>query len=231
MRLIKLGVLLAILLAITLGFLAFVYNTTNGSGEGITGMTIGENFKTIKEQICSEREDEIKCEEKVYLIVDGKRYDQPLATSYIMKEKVIVPQFIEKERIVLEEKKLTGEEKEGPADRIKDADINVFGESVRIDIKNAKWRRYIDSNSMDPLIDEDAITIEIRPKNANEIKIGDILAYRMEGYGYAFVHRVIEIGDDENGAYFITKGDNYYKEDPDKVRFSQIEGIVVGILY
>lgn len=53
----------------------------------------------------------------------------------------------------------------------------------------------------------------------------------MEGYEYAFVHRVVDIGNDNTGIYFTTKGDNYYKEDPDKVRFSQIEGIVVGILY
>ena len=53
----------------------------------------------------------------------------------------------------------------------------------------------------------------------------------MEGYDYAFVHRVIKIGNDKDGIYFTTKGDNFWQEDPDKVRFSQVEGIVVGILY
>jgi hypothetical protein len=48
---------------------------------------------------------------------------------------------------------------------------------------------------------------------------------------YAFVHRVVGIENDENGIYFVTKGDNYYKEDPYKVRFSQVDGIIVGILY
>ena len=84
---------------------------------------------------------------------------------------------------------------------------------------------------MDPLIDEGTTTIEIKPKYANEIKVGDIIAYDVDGYDYAFVHRVVEIGNDKQGVYFITKGDNYYKEDPNKVRFSDIEGIVVGILY
>ena len=104
--------------------------------------------------------------------------------------------------------------------------------SVRIDIKNAKWRKFIDSNSMDPLIDEGTTTIEIKPKYANEIKVGDIVAHSMDDNDdYAFVHRVVEIGNDENGIYFVTKGDNYWQEDPYKIRFSQIEGIVVGILY
>ena len=53
----------------------------------------------------------------------------------------------------------------------------------------------------------------------------------MDGYDYAFVHRVAEIGSDKEGVYFVTKGDNYWKEDSYKVRFSHIEGIVVGILY
>ena len=45
------------------------------------------------------------------------------------------------------------------------------------------------------------------------------------------MHRVVESGLDADGAYFITKGDNYNQKDPDKVRFSKVEGIVVGILY
>jgi len=103
--------------------------------------------------------------------------------------------------------------------------------SVRIDIKNAKWRKFIDSNSMDPLIDEGTTTIEIKPKYANEIKVGDIVAYDVDGFDYAFVHRVVEIGNDKDGIYFITKGDNFHAKDPSKLRFSDIEGVVVGILY
>jgi signal peptidase I len=84
---------------------------------------------------------------------------------------------------------------------------------------------------MDPLIDAGTTTIEVKPKYASEIKVGDIVAYDVKGYDYAFVHRVADIGNDAEGVYFVTKGDNYWQEDPDKVRFSDIEGIVVGILY
>ncbi len=58
-----------------------------------------------------------------------------------------------------------------------------------------------------------------------------IIAYNVNNDELAFVHRVVEIGNDANGLYFVTKGDNFFKEDPDKVRFSQVEGIIVGILY
>jgi len=78
-------------------------------------------------------------------------------------------------------------------------------------------------------IDEGTTTIEIKPK-PQEIKVGDIIAYNVKDYKYAIVHRVIEIGNDQEGIYFITKGDNYHKPD-EKVRFSQVEGIVVGVLY
>ena len=184
----------------------------------------------FKEEECFEDAKDVICTETLYMRnEDGGKI--PLMTGHTIKETVFVPEYIEKEKIIVEEKKANGEEKQSPADRIQDSDINVFANSVRIDIKNAKWRKFIDSNSMDPLIDEGTTTIEIKPKNADEIEVGDIIAYKVEGYDYAFVHRVIEIGNDENGVYFITKGDNYFKEDPDKVRFKDVEGVVVGILY
>ena len=184
----------------------------------------------FKEEECYEDAKDVICTETLYMRnEDGGKI--PLMTGHTIKETVFVPEYIEKEKIIVEEKKANGEEKQSPADRIQDSDINVFANSVRIDIKNAKWRKFIDSNSMDPLIDEGTTTIEIKPKNADEIEVGDIIAYKVEGYDYAFVHRVIEIGNDEMGIYFVTKGDNYSMEDQEKVRFSDVEGIVVGILY
>jgi len=184
----------------------------------------------FKEEECREDSGDIICTETLYIQNDdGDKI--PLMTGHTIKETIIVREYIEVEKIVVEEKKLYGEERESPADRIQDSDVNVFSNNVRIDIKNAKSRKFIDSNSMDPLIDEGTTTIEIKPKYASDIKVGDIIAYDVDGYDYAFVHRVIKIGKDKEGTYFITKGDNFYKEDPDKLRFSDIEGVVVGILY
>jgi len=226
MKLFKFGVVLLLIIVgaiVALGGVSYTdYKDNSGDKLAIDSM--------FKEEECVEDSGDVICTETLYMRTsDGDKI--PLMTGRTIKETIIVPKYIEIEKIIVKEKKLYGEEKESPADRIKDEDVNVFYNSVRIDIKNAKWRKYIDSNSMDPLIDEGTTTIEIKPKYASEIKVGDIIAYDVEEYDYAFVHRVVEIGEDKEGIYFITKGDNYYKEDPGKLRFSDIEGIVVGILY
>jgi len=226
MRLLKLGVVLVLVIV---GVIAALTSTSySGNNKDSNDKLIFESM--FKEEECREDSGDIICTETLYIQNDdGDKI--PLMTGHTIKETIIVREYIEVEKIIVEEKKLYGEERESPADRIKEEDINVFSNSVRIDIRNAKWRKYIDSNSMDPLIDKGTTTIEITPKSADEIKVGDIVAYDVDGYDYAFVHRVVEIGNDNEGIYFITKGDNFYKEDPNKLRFSDIEGIVVGILY
>ncbi len=226
MKLLKLGVVLILILVATIAVLSKI-NYKDDKNNPNDKLLFDSMFK---EEECKEDNGDIICTETLYIKNDnGDKI--PLMAGHTIKEAIFVPKYVEKEEIIIEEKKANGEEKQSPADRIKDSDVNVFANSVRVDIKNAKWRKFIDSNSMDPLIDEGTTTIEIKPKNEDEIKVGDIIAYKVEGYDYAFVHRVVEIGNDENGVYFVTKGDNYYKEDSAKVRFSQIEGIVVGILY
>ncbi len=44
------------------------------------------------------------------------------------------------------------------------------------------------------------------------------------------IHRVVEIGEDEQGTYFITKGDNNFFSDG-KVRFGQIKYVTIGVIY
>ena len=186
---------------------------------------------TFKEETCTEDEAGITCIENTFIQCNGETHKVPAFTGYTITEKIFVPKYFEKEKVIIKEKKLTGEERISPQDRIKDSDVHTFGNNVRIDIRNAKWRKYIDSNSMDPLIDEGTTTIEVKPKYPSDIKIGDIIAYDIQGYDYAFVHRVVDIGTDNQGTYFQTQGDNYHSQDPYQVRFSQVEGIVVGILY
>ncbi len=116
-----------------------------------------------------------------------------------------------------------------PADRIKEDQIIVYEDMVIIKLNNASLARYADTNSMDPVIDKEATGIEIVPENEDDIHVGDIIVY--ENSGELIVHRVIAIGHDEKGKYFIVKGDNNPVEDPIKVRFNEIKYILVGILY
>ncbi len=44
-------------------------------------------------------------------------------------------------------------------------------------------------------------------------------------------NNIVKIKEDEEGKYFITKGDNVPIPDPVKVRFKDICGVVVAIIY
>lgn len=120
-------------------------------------------------------------------------------------------------------------EQYSPADRIQNQDIKVYSDGVYITLKNAELANYADTNSMDPFIDKGATGIEIIPNSESEIKLGDIIAF---GQGSnLIIHRVIKIGEDDYGKYFVTKGDNNTENDGIKVRFDNIKYILVGVLY
>ena len=61
--------------------------------------------------------------------------------------------------------------------------------------------------------------------------MGDVIVYEPSWDSGLIVHRVISIEEDEQGRYYVVKGDNSEIVDPEKVRFSQIVGVLVGVLY
>jgi hypothetical protein len=122
-------------------------------------------------------------------------------------------------------------EKQSPSDWVKENQIHVYEDKIVIDVEGAMWSRFTDTNSMDPVIDIGSNGIEIRPKTVDEIQIGDVISYKSEYVDGVMIHRVIDKGEDEKGIYFTVKGDNNSAADPGKIRFEQIEGVLVGILY
>ena len=82
---------------------------------------------------------------------------------------------------------------------------------------------------MDPVIDENSTILEFEVLNPEELHEGDIISYKYNNE--IIIHRIIKISSDEKGWYCITKGDNNYEEDPFKIRFENIVGVTVGILY
>ena len=60
-------------------------------------------------------------------------------------------------------------------------------------------------------------------------KIKDIISFRKDKL--LIVHRVVEIGNDEQGVYFITKGDNNYIRDLYKIRFEDIKDVSIGVIW
>ena len=118
-----------------------------------------------------------------------------------------------------------------PEDHIKEKDIHVYDDRVVIDIVNPFWASFTDTNSMDPIIDEHANSIQIIPKNLEEVHLGDIISYKSDFSSGVIIHRVVFIGQDEEGTYYYLKGDNNIMRDPGRVRFNQLRRITVGIIY
>ncbi len=126
---------------------------------------------------------------------------------------------------------LKAPEMPSPSDHIQEEQIHVYEDKILIDLQNAMWARFTDTNSMDPLFDIEANTIEIKPESTEDIHVGDVISYKPNGMDSLIVHRVVRIGYDSNGWYAIAKGDNVAQPDPDRIRFDQINGVLVAIIY
>jgi|APSaa5957512576_1039674.scaffolds.fasta_scaffold07342_5 hypothetical protein len=118
--------------------------------------------------------------------------------------------------------------KSAPADHVIEEDILVFEDRVILKVANVTLSNYADSGSMRPFFDKGANGIRVVPANESEVDVGDIVSYRFGGM--LIVHRVIEKGFDDEGFYYVVKGDNNLIRDG-KIRFIDIEYITIGIIY
>jgi hypothetical protein len=125
----------------------------------------------------------------------------------------------------------TTDEVPSPNDWVKERQILVYDSQVILDIQNAEWASFTDTHSMEPVLSARTNAIEIVPKNADQIKVGDIVSYESKYADGIIIHRVIEKNEDADGVYFIFKGDNNPTSDPGKIRFDQIKRVVVAIVY
>ena len=116
-----------------------------------------------------------------------------------------------------------------PSDRIREEQIIVTNDRVVLDIQGASWSRFTDTGSMRPFLDIGANAIHVEPRYPEELRSGDIISYRIAGI--TVIHRIIATGYDNQGWYAITKGDANPTSDPFKVRFDQIERVLVAIIY
>lgn len=119
-------------------------------------------------------------------------------------------------------------EKVSPSNYIEEKNILVYKDRIVIMVDNPSLSNYADTNSMLPVLDIGANGVRIVPKSESEINIGDIISFEFEDK--IVVHRVISIGKDQEGTYFITKGDNNEVDDG-KVRFKDIRAKTIAIIY
>lgn len=124
---------------------------------------------------------------------------------------------------------LGGAELSSPGDWVSEEQIKVYDDAVILQLTGATWAKFTDTNSMDPFLDEGANAIEIMPDSAEEIQVGDIISYR-SGNGI-IIHRVIEVSEDKDGIYYTVQGDNNTFADPTKVRYDDVVGVLVAIIY
>jgi len=120
------------------------------------------------------------------------------------------------------------EEVNAPHDFINEENIIVDSDRIILQIENYTLSKYSLSKSMVPVFDSGANGVGIKPTSEDDLHVGDIITFR-QGKNLV-VHRIIEKGIDEEGIYFITKGDNNDINDG-KIRFSQIDSILVALIY
>ena len=82
----------------------------------------------------------------------------------------------------------------------------------------------IATGSMSPNINTGDVAI-IRKCNPNDVIVGDVIQYQMEGY--TVVHRIVEKTQSNGEVTFITKGDNNDSPDFDPVSQEQLIGKVI----
>lgn len=121
-------------------------------------------------------------------------------------------------------------EQPSPSDYIKENQIDVQGNKVILNIRGVSWSSFADTNSMDPLLDDNSNALEIVPV-CEDLRAGDIVVYNSIIYDDYIVHRIQSINFDDGGIYFRLKGDNNPALDPEKVRCDQIKYQVIGVLY
>ncbi|MDD5331571.1 MAG: hypothetical protein PHE43_01975 [Candidatus Nanoarchaeia archaeon] len=116
-----------------------------------------------------------------------------------------------------------------PSDRVTISNLELSKNKLTVNLEDIHLAQFEDTNSMDPILDENSIGIEIKPNDENGLSVGDIVAYEYEGE--MIIHRIEKISYDNEGWYATLKGDNNSFSDPFKVRFNQIKYILVGVLY
>ena len=109
--------------------------------------------------------------------------------------------------------------------------IKVYQDRVILDAQNIVWAGFEDTKSMLPVINKDSNALQIIPNCPEDIGLGDIVSYRSHYADGIIIHRVIHIDEDNEGIYFVLKGDNNPSSDPGRIRCNQIDRKVVAIIY
>ena len=116
-------------------------------------------------------------------------------------------------------------------DRISESQILAYDDYIRINKAGVKFAPVGNTASMLPFLHSGAHSLEVKPQTAEELQQGDIISFYVADKDVYVIHAIISTGYDEKGWYAMTKGYNNEEQDPWLVRFSDIEGVLIGVLY
>jgi hypothetical protein len=116
--------------------------------------------------------------------------------------------------------------KDYPMMKVNERDIHVYDDHYCVDVgREIKYATYADTESMEPTFGYLNHGIEIVPKSINEIHVGDIISYYKDGE--LLVHRVKSI----DGDTIIVRGDNAPSISLDTIKFKDVNGVLISIIY
>ncbi len=180
---------------------------------------------------------------------NGKEYPQSVFTQELIEDNAKLREQNqelkaklegEKERLselerlnsqLLEQVKNLKKKLPSPKDKLSVKDIQFYPDRVVLKARDAFAAVFQDTKSMEPLINKHATAIQVPVKSSDQVRVGDIIAFKANYSDLIIVHRVVKTGRDSKGWFAITKGDNNEEEDPGKVRLSQVLGVTIGIIY
>lgn len=116
-----------------------------------------------------------------------------------------------------------------PQSRVDISSVVISENAAMINVANLTPGIIAPTGSMYPLLQEDTIVLEQQPASHNDLLPGDIIVFEYKDT--RIIHRIVQVGWDDEGWYAMTKGDNNPLQDPSKVRFESVKGVVVGIIY
>ena len=115
-----------------------------------------------------------------------------------------------------------------PYDFVSEDMILAYPDRIVLEIEDYTLNRYAPTGSMLPVLDAGTNGISIKPQSEDELHVGDIITFRQGDD--LIVHRIVEKGIDEDGYFFVTKGDNNTITDG-KIRFPEIDSVLVALIY
>lgn len=119
-------------------------------------------------------------------------------------------------------------ERLSPSDIIDENQIKIYKDKIVIHVDNPQWASYVDTNSMDPVLDSGANGFEFEVKNHSDVNVGDIATYLSdEGL---IVHRVVDKKFEDGKYWYLFKGDNNSIADG-WIEFNDIKYVTWGVIY